>query len=149
MGKFVNERIGVIDNIREYVQNWVNKHPVSEIHIGCDSQEVTGKVNYVTTICLYELGKGAHVLYKKEHVPTISNMYTKLWDEVVKAVQTAEDLKDIGPRIVIHVDYNSDKGEKSNRLYDSGIGYAKSFGFDAVGKPNAWAATHAADNYCR
>jgi predicted RNase H-related nuclease YkuK (DUF458 family) len=39
--------------------------------------------------------------------------------------------------------------EKSNQLYEAGIGYAKSMGYDAVGKPHAWAASSAADNYCR
>jgi len=149
MKKFIQTNGKVIDDLFGYVKEWVEKHPISEIHIGCDSQEVSGKVNYVTAICLYQLGKGAHIIYKKERVPAINNMYTKLWPEVVKAVEAAEMLKDIGMRIVVHVDYNSDKTEKSNSLYESGLGYIKSMGFEATGKPNAWAASKCADNYCR
>jgi predicted RNase H-related nuclease YkuK (DUF458 family) len=145
----------VIDDLFAYVKDWVERYPNSEIFIGCDSQEVSNKINYVTTVCLYELGKGVHIILKKEieskpnSTNPISNMYPKLWSEVVKSVEVAEYLKGIDRKITVHVDYNSKQNEKSNQLYEAGIGYAKSMGYDAVGKPNAWAASCAADNYCR
>ena len=77
------------------------------------------------------------------------NMHTRLWAEVTKSIDVAEMLKDLDKRITVHVDYNSKESEKSNQLYEAGIGYAKSMGYDAVGKPDAWAASSAADNYCR
>ena len=145
----------IIENVSEYVSEWLVKHPESEIYIGCDSQEVGSNVNYVTTICLYEFGKGAHVIHCKEIEPRpkkgdpIANMHPKLWSEVVRSVNAAEMLKDIDTKITVHVDYNSKPSEKSNQLYEAGIGYAKSMGYDAVGKPHAWAASNCADNYCR
>jgi predicted RNase H-related nuclease YkuK (DUF458 family) len=144
-----------IENLFEYVKNWVERFPKSEIYIGCDSQEVGAKINYVTTVCLYEIGHGVHVIYKKESEPRaknhnpIANMQPKLWNEVVKSVEVADQLKGINKKITVHVDYNSKQNEKSNQLYEAGIGYAKSMGYDAVGKPHAWAASCAADNYCR
>ena len=145
----------VIENIANYVEEWTTRHPDSEIYVGCDSQEVGHKINYVTTICMYEFGKGAHVIHCKETIDKpaklnpIANMHPKLWSEVVRSVNVAESLKDINAKITVHVDYNSKQSEKSNQLYEAGIGYAKSMGYDAVGKPDAWAASSAADNYCR
>ena len=145
----------VIDDLFEYVKDWIEKYPNSEIFVGCDSQEVGDKINYVTTVCLYEIGHGVHVILKKEAEPKpqsthpLANMHPKLWSEVVRSVEVAEHLKGIDKKITVHVDYNSKDSEKSNQLYEAGIGYAKSMGYDAVGKPHAWAASCAADNYCR
>lgn len=145
----------VIEDISNYVKEWTTKHPDSEVYVGCDSQEVGQKINYVTTICMYEFGRGAHVVHCKEVInkppklDPVANMHPKLWAEVTRSVEAADLLKGINKKITVHVDYNSKQSEKSNQLYDAGIGYAKSRGYDAVGKPTAWAATSAADNYCR
>ncbi len=145
----------VIEDIASYVDEWTTKHPESEVYVGCDSQEVGHKINYVTTICMYEFGRGAHVIHCKETIEKpaklnpIANMHPKLWSEVVRSVEVADMLKGVKKKITVHVDYNSKEGEKSNQLYDAGIGYARSRGYDAVGKPDAFAASSAADNYCR
>jgi predicted RNase H-related nuclease YkuK (DUF458 family) len=73
----------------------------------------------------------------------------KLWREVELTVQAAKLLKDCDLKIRIHVDYNSKEEEMSNVLYASGIGYAQGMGFEAEGKPYAWAASKVADALCR
>lgn len=147
-----------IPDLYAYVENWVKEHPNCEIYVGCDSQEVGKQVNYVTTICMYNIGKGAHVIHRKETEPRPKSsfgegkkksMFPRLWAEVTKSIEVAEAIKDIGIRLVVHVDYNSKPTEASSYLYESGIGYAKAMGFDAEGKPYAVAASCAADNYCR
>jgi predicted RNase H-related nuclease YkuK (DUF458 family) len=153
MKKFQNRDGDKIDNVYDYVKNWLNKNEGTNIFIGCDSQETNNRITYVTTICLYQQGRGAHVIYRKEYEPKATrgktNMHTRLWAEVTKSIEVAEMLKDLDKQITVHVDYNSKESEKSNQLYEAGIGYAKSMGYDAVGKPDAWAASSAADNYCR
>jgi predicted RNase H-related nuclease YkuK (DUF458 family) len=153
MKKFQNKDGVKIENVSEYVKNWLSQNDNSDIYIGCDSQETNHRVTYVTTICLYEKGRGAHVIYKKEYEPKTTrgkmNMHTRLWTEVTKSIEVADMLKVLDRPITVHVDYNSKQSEKSNQLYEAGIGYAKSMGYDAVGKPDAWAASSAADNLCR
>ena len=153
MKKFQNKDGVKIENICEYVKNWLSQNNNSDIFIGCDSQETNNRVTYVTTICLYQRGCGAHVIYKKEYEPKTTrgkmNMHTRLWTEVTKSIEVADILKELDRPITVHVDYNSKQSEKSNQLYEAGIGYAKSMGYDAVGKPDAWAASSAADNLCR
>lgn len=153
MKNFQNRNGIKIENVLEYVKRWLDDHKQSNIYIGCDSQETNNRITYVTTICLYENGRGAHVIYKKEYEPkenkTRTNMYTRLWNEVTKSIDVANVLKCLNKPITVHVDYNSKQNEKSNQLYEAGIGYAKSMGYDAVGKPEAWAASNCADNYCR
>jgi len=140
-----------IENVSEYVKNWIDKHPDSEIFIGCDSQVFNEDMVYVTSICLYENKKGGHIISSKERVNKMhsNTMHVRLWGEVERAVKAAQDLNIPDKKITIHVDYNSDHHHKSNNLYEAGIGYAKSFGYEAVGKPNAWAASTVADRGCR
>lgn len=144
-----------IQDLQDYVTKWVKKNEDSEIFIGCDSQEYKERITYAVSVCLYRIGNGAHVIVKKEHeykkegYDSLKNILPKLWNEVVKSVEVAETLKDVGKKITIHLDYNSSKNDKSNQLYESGIGFVKSLGFLAEGKPDAWSATKVADKYCR
>lgn len=141
----------VIDDIGAYVKDWTDEHPNSEIYVGCDSQMEGDRINYATSICLCNVGKGTHIVTSKETASDARNiaMVTRLWSEVERAIQAAELIKDVDKNITIHVDYNSKKSEKSNQLYEAGIGYAKSLGYEAVGKPHAFAASRAADHECR
>lgn len=138
----------IIKNIDAYINEWTKQHPNCEIYVGCDSQRSAGHIVYVTAICMYNIGKGAHVIYRKEKEPSTPNLYNRLWHEVEKSIQVANQIN-INKKIVIHLDYNSKHGEKSNAIYETGIGYAKSLGYEAVGKPIAYGATYAADKHCR
>jgi predicted RNase H-related nuclease YkuK (DUF458 family) len=71
-----------------------------------------------------------------------------LWNEVTKAVEIAEMLKDLG-KITVHVDINSNPRFRSYQLYDASMGLITSMGFEAAGKPLAWAATCGANKHCQ
>lgn len=73
----------------------------------------------------------------------------KLWKEVEYTIQAAKMLDGCNLKIKIHVDYNSDEGEMSNVLYAPGVGFAQGMGYEAEGKPHAWAASCVADALCR
>ena len=48
-------------------------------------------------------------------------------------------------KVSIHVDLSKDKKFKSNRVYDAGIGYLIGMNYRVKSKPQAWAASCAAD----
>ena len=160
MSKFKTRQGVVIDNLRNYVKDWLVDKTDTQIWIGCDSQVHGAVVTYAVTVCLYEQGKGAHVISKTINVANTSKSKGKralqdgsnsrrLWDEIEYSVAVADELNELGINISIHADYNSKPEEVSNQLYDSGIGYAMSKGYAAVGKPFAWASTYAADREAR
>jgi predicted RNase H-related nuclease YkuK (DUF458 family) len=160
MSKFKTHQGVVIDNLRDYVRKWLTNKNNIQIWVGCDSQVQGSDIAYAVTVCLYEEGKGAHVITKKttlknkvitkgKNVLHDGSNNRRLWDEVEYSIEAADELKDLGVDISIHVDYNSKPEEVSNQLYDSGIGYAMSKGYAAVGKPFAVASTYAADREVR
>lgn len=137
-----------IPSCSTYVQDWLQRHPNGEIFVGCDSK-VRGKfVKYSTAICLWNVGGGVNEIFKNEVELTPPDDYSRLWNEVTRAVAVAEELKDLG-RITVHVDINSNPKFRSHRLYDASIGLISSMGFKAVGKPHSWAASCGAHRHCQ
>lgn len=168
----------VIDNVNEYVRDWSKKYPHGEIVIGCDSQEHSRFVKYAIVIVMHifheskesnpsRTGKGAHVIQatlmdsghktprsangmkKGKKTFDTSMLQGKLWREVELTIQAAQLLEGCNKKIKIHVDYNSDEAAVSNALYAPGIGYAQGMGYEAQGKPHAWASSTVADRLCR
>jgi len=153
----------IINDVNKYVKEFIDKNPYTEITIGCDSQAHARTIYYSIAIVMHvfndskesnpkRAGNGAHVISATiidRDKNLKSDIYTKLWAETTYAIETAQLLKDCNTPIKIHLDYNSKQTEYSNILYASGIGYAASHGFEALGKPYAWASTHVADNLCR
>lgn len=162
----------LIENVSQYVKNWVAENPYGKIIIGCDSQEHSRFVTYAIAIVMhrkdkYDIGHGAHVIksiirdqkYKtpkgtlkikdgKKSFDT-SVLQGKLWKEVEFTIQAAKLLEDCNKKIMIHVDYNSDESAMSNVLFAPGIGYAQGMGYEAEGKPYAWASSTVADKLCK
>lgn len=136
-----------IRDVGAYVNEWLEGHPHSEIHVGCDSKTRSETIKFSTVICMREIGNGVHEIHRNEYERHRGDKMERLWREVSKALSVAEELKDIAS-ITIHVDLNSDQKAKSNRIYDASIGMIKGMGFEALGKPDAWAATSGANKHC-
>ena len=162
----------LIEDVNMYVKDWNQENPHGQIIVGCDSQEHARYVKYAIVIVMHFKdkwggGHGAHVIKsilteKKFRTPRghlkVKNgrksfdtavLQNKLWREVELTIQAANLLEDCTKKIKIHVDYNSDEGAVSNVLYAPGVGYAQGLGYEAEGKPYAWAASNTADKLCR
>ena len=128
----------------------MNNQENAELHIGCDSQNVGAKTIYVTTIVLRYQNNGAHVLYHKEKVPVISDLWTKLWGETERSVELANWVKEECDLTVkqIDLDYNSNPEYASNKLLNASTGYITSLGFIAKAKPDLLMAVWAANVLC-
>jgi predicted RNase H-related nuclease YkuK (DUF458 family) len=159
----------LIEDVNQYVQNWIKENPYGQLVVGCDSQEHSRDVKYAIVIVMhykdkYGAGRGAHVIQAITKEPKPKKTYTvkngkkefdtstlqgKLWKEVEYTIQAANMLEGCQKKIMIHLDYNSKETEGSHILYASGLGYAQGMGYKAVGKPDAWGSTHVADALCR
>lgn len=147
----------IIKDVREYVKYWIEENPYGTVTVGCDSQEHAKYIKYAVTIVMhrkdkYGAGHGGHVIYATytDFTKTMkSDVYTKLWAEAEITVKTAQLIGEVGRKITIHLDYNSVEKEYSHVLYNAGIGYAKGMGFEALGKPFSWSASHIADRIAK
>lgn len=125
------------------------KSPTIKYRVGCDSLNVRDKTIYITVLVgVYPENRGAFVVYLKDKVPKVNDMYKRLWYEVEKAVSFASMLREeFNINIeAVDLDLNSDPEHLSNKLLNSAIGYATSCGFPTFCKPQNVAAIYAADH---
>lgn len=132
-----------------------------QVHIGTDSQQAKTMTEYVTVIVLLTPSKGGRVFYFREKVPRIRSLRERLHKEVWMSTELGMELtaspdieSDFGVgsilgednEMTIHVDVNPDERHKSSAYVQELAGMVASQGFKCLLKPDAWAASHAADH---
>ena len=135
-------------DVADYVKFYLAKHKNQSLnlYLGCDSHNRL-RTTYATTLVFNIGSTGCHVIYQKEIVPLIADMWTRLWGEAERSVETALYLREHGIEIdTIDLDYNIDPAYKSNKLVSAAVGYVESLGFKARVKPELLPAVYAADH---
>lgn len=131
--------------VKEYLET--NREYVVKMYLGCDSQTKGLNTTYATTLVFHVAALGCHVIYKKEVVPVIKDMWTRLWKETERSVEVALYLRAAGIEInTIDLDYNMNPVHNSNKLIKAAVGYVESLGFKARVKPDLLPAVYAADS---
>jgi len=138
-------------DVCQYVAQMQNSGSQFSLVIGCDSQNHRNHTVYVTTVVFRFPRSGAHVIYRKEKVPKILDMWTKLWGETERSVALAHLLRDeVGAEVEqIDLDFNTDPAHPSNKVLSASSGYIQSLGFQSAAKPNLLMAAWAADSLCQ
>ena len=139
-----SEQFDLAGYTKEYLK--ANKDYGVKMYLGCDSQTKADKTTYATTLVFHVESSGCHIIYKKEVVPVIRDMWNRLWKETELSVEAALYLRENGIEIdTIDLDYNIDPIHESNRLVKAAVGYVESLGFKARVKPELLPAVYAAD----
>jgi hypothetical protein len=148
--KFVDFDRNNISDVAKYVKGYVSENEGCQVYVGGDSQVHRSFVRYVTAVCLYVPGSGAHLVYESVKKPLKADLFSRLWEEVVNVVDVAAYIRDnTGLEVRTHFDINPDDSYGSHVVYRAAMGYAKGAGFPFKVKPEAWAATCAADHLCK
>lgn len=137
-------------DVCEYITAMTSESPV-EVHVGCDSQNHKRHTVYVTTVVFRFPNNGAHVIYRRERLPKILDMWTKLWGETERSVELANlILEECNLRVnQIDLDFNSDSQYASHKLVSASSGYITSLGFNSKVKPDLLMAAWAANVLCQ
>lgn len=72
-----------IEDIVEYLKNFIEKDPTVTISVGCDSIQKRRRTLYAITIMLYntDIRRGAHVVFFRESCPKIRETQSRLYKE--------------------------------------------------------------------
>lgn len=124
--------------------------PDVEVMVGTDSHNRAAHTVYSTAIVLRYRKNGAQVLYRREHAPKVTDLWTRLWGEVERSLAVATWLRDEGhiPVQRIDMDLNSDARFGSHKLHTAAVGYIRSHGYEPHTKPDLLIATWAANILC-
>lgn len=117
-----------------------------EVHVGTDSLQTGRFTQFCTVVIVHTPTKGGRVAYSREVVPRITSLRERLQKEVWKSVTVALMLAPLAPdRLSVHIDANTEPRHRSSQFAHELVGMVMGQGFKAVIKPDAYAASHAAD----
>lgn len=142
------ERINIVTHTLEQINKWPNLR----IYIGTDSQDYGKITRFVTCVCYRYGHRGAHFVYQREEVPTIRDLYSRLYNEGTKTVDAALLLKEYLPAVTfeaLEFDYSNIKKTKSTPVVQALSGWVKGLQMNASFKSGEQLATKAADHVCR
>jgi predicted RNase H-related nuclease YkuK (DUF458 family) len=115
----------------------------TRVFIGCDSSVKKGEATYIVALILYR--KDFCKVYKTMHkLPDYGNIKARMLQEAAFAIQTALELN---VPAEIHLDINPNPKFKSNAALKEALAYVKGMGLQAKVKPEAFAASCAADYF--
>lgn len=152
MEKYFRTKEGKLVNIVEHTLEQIQMNPNVKIYIGTDSQDVGEKTDYATCI-VYRYGRnGAHFIYSRESVIRIRDMFTRLYTEGVRTVETAELIRTEVPSIqfeALEFDYADVAKTLSTRVVSALKGWVKGLGMNPSFKGGEKISTKCGDHVCR
>ena len=120
------------------------------VHVGTDSLQTGRHTQFVTVVVILTPRKGGRVAYRREVVPRITSLRERLLTEVWKSVDLGLQFSPVVEgELTVHIDANPVVKHKSSAYVQELVGLVVGQGFKALIKPEAWAATHAADHVVR
>jgi predicted RNase H-related nuclease YkuK (DUF458 family) len=123
----------------------------TNVYIGADSKNIRGEraTQFVVAIVIHYSGSRGSKIFAIPRLvePRIHSVNQRLMTEAYYAMEIALKLKDsIGKRsLSVHLDINTNTIHKSSNVVKQAIGAVTGQGLDFKVKPNAIAATSAAD----
>lgn len=121
-----------------------------DVHLGTDSLQTGRFTQFCTVVAVLTPGKGGRAAYCREVVPRIKSLRERLLSETWRSVELGLQLTSIVPGdLTVHVDANPVLKHKSSAYVQELVGMVVSNGFQALIKPDAWAASHCADHIVR
>jgi predicted RNase H-related nuclease YkuK (DUF458 family) len=122
-------------------------------YIGADSQNYLSFTRFVCTIVLHVEKNGAHVIVSRFDLPKIYDYRYKLLREIDMLGELGRNFKEffrsVDMDLELHGDLNKSSNHKSNGVVEEATNYIGHLGFKLKIKNEAFAATYAADHFCK
>ena len=145
------KKVDIFEELHQYLDM-----PNLIVHIGTDAQ-ATGatKADFVTVICVHAVDVNrtttSRVYYWKDKRVNFHSLWEKLYGETERSLRVAVEISDefgdaLRDKILVHVDANPNPTFQSSNYVKQLAGMVMGYGFKHILKPNAWAASHAADH---
>lgn len=144
----------IIEGAEEHILNFreENKDRKMKIYIGVDSQNYITYTRYVAVIVMRLHKNGAHELVARINLDKIYDVRYKLLREADVMGQVVRQFKSFfvenNIEFECHMDYNRATNLRSNGVVKEAESYLKTQGVNFELKPEAWAASTAADYFC-
>ncbi len=149
----------VFEHIKQFKEKIALENQESKLdrgikaYIGADSQNYLSFTRFVCTIVLHVEKNGAHVIVSRFDLPKIYDYRYKLLREIDMLGELGRNFKDffelVDMDFELHGDLNKSSNHKSNGVVEEATNYINYLGFKLKIKNEAFAATYAADHFCK
>ena len=138
---------------RVKVEEFVESHKDDFFFIGTDSQNYSKKQQtiFTTALIAYKFRHGGSIVIHRDRGRFIDALRQRLLMEAMYSLEVAWFLDSKIPKesiIGIHLDVNRNLKFKSAQYKDELVGLIVAQGYNALIKPDAWAASSVADSRC-
>ncbi len=170
-GKVIEEPL--VDYLEKLFDEQLEKNRMMKVSIGTDSQKIKGTLYKFATVILISttedlgggviVGRGGMIIAatynhdfmkkdtdgrKRDKELVNERMVFEVGKSIEVATQIAELLDVYEIPLEIHADINPNPKHDSNKALQSAVGYILGMGYEFKIKPEAWAASTAADRKC-
>ncbi len=158
--KFVSPTDGKL-NLKEVysaIMRFIEEIPEDnyKLIVGTDSQPGIEEAVFVTAIVIYRVGRGGRFFYHKEKTNMYPGFKQRIFYEVSRSLEVASHLtaylaEEVNLSDKIDVEIHVDVGENgpTNTIIKEVVGMVVGSGFEALIKPDSYAASTVADKYTK
>ncbi|MFW6281555.1 MAG: ribonuclease H-like YkuK family protein [bacterium] len=158
--KFINPTDGSMDlsEVHRTILSFISKKPEDEykLIIGTDSQAGIEQIVFVTAIVIYRVGRGGRFFYCKKSERIKIGMKQRIFYEVSQSLNIASKLTAFFANQIIYddeieIEIHVDVGEKgpTNAIIKEVVGMVVGSGYEALIKPDSYAASTVADKFTK
>lgn len=145
-----------IDEVKAFIDA---QTPETKVYIGGDSErfQINGVwyADYINVVVVHKNGKNGcrvfgGIVRERDYDQQKDKPKMRLMSEVMRVCQLYQELYDVleNREVEIHIDINPDKKHGSSCVINEAVGYVRGMcNIIPMVKPNAWAASYAADRY--
>ncbi|MFW5985105.1 MAG: ribonuclease H-like YkuK family protein [Halanaerobiaceae bacterium] len=147
-----------IEQIHQKIIDFIAQEPENKykLIVGTDSQPRVDDVIFVSAIVIYRIGRGGRFFYHKEKDGLKVGMKQRIFYEVSRSLDVASKLtavlaEDTEHTELLDVEIHVDVGEKgpTNEIIKEVVGMVVGNGYEAMIKPQSYAASSVADRYTK
>jgi len=139
------------------ILSFINEKPNNQykLIIGTDSHPGLSESVFVTAIVIYRVGHGGRYYYHKQNVKMKSGFKKRIFHEVSRSLTVASKLTDLlsneEESLLLDIEIHIDVGENgpSSSIIKEVVGMVIGSGYDALIKPDSYAASNVADRYTK
>ena len=158
--EFISPTDGILTLKESYkkIMEFINTEPASKykLIVGTDSHPGMQKAVFVTAIVIYRLGRGGRFFYHKEKCAFKKGFKQRIYYEVSRSLEVASKLTGflaVESDLIdeLEVEIHVDVGEEgpTSAIISEVVGMVVGSGFEAMIKPESYAASTVADKYTK
>lgn len=140
----------VIETIKTFIE--ADDSYKYNLMVGCDSQRMGKITRFVTVVIIHRVGKASRIFFVREKIQQELPVHSRLFQETMESVELVRALDEsdilyLVDSAEVHIDAGG--SQKTEGVLRDSIGYVSSLGFDAIPKPESFAAYTVADHLVR